>query len=328
MKPINPGSNPEQSLNPCNPKSPLQENLNIDPASKFCRTDSDPATLRDVEEDLSWLENKSFDKTGFGFHKQCDPMQAGLIQNDLMNPNRTTIYRYSNGLRGFNEAMQDLFSGLVVRDDNGKYHPVPIVYAVPEKAVAAIMQDNIRKDNSGVVDSIRLPLLTIYQSDIQPDWDKYAYHQATNFLLDHNYKPGFYMSEKRERDTVFGVARGIPIKLTYTLSFWTYFIEDADQILEQILLKFSRVAYIQVQGVHWETIVTLDSISNNIEPEPGVSQRAIKYQFTLTVESYLPQPIKRFKSVLETKIDVFNSLDPNEVNELLAKLEDAVEDLK
>ena len=42
-----------------------------------------------------------------------------------------------------------------------------------------------------------------------------------------------------------------------------------NQILEQILLKFSPIAYIRVRGVPWETGVKLDSIANNLDVEPG-----------------------------------------------------------
>jgi hypothetical protein len=141
-------------------------------------------------------------------------------------------------------------------------------------------------------------------------------------------KPGFTQRERYERDTVFGVARGIPINRGYTLTAWTMYIEDIDQILEQILLKFSPIAYINVRGVQWETIVTLDSIANNVDAEPGEKLRIIKYQFNFTAQTYIPQPIARKKAVLRTKTDIFNSVDEEKITEVFGRIEEAVEEFE
>src|SRR5690606_17805105 len=130
---------------------------------------------------------------------------------------------------------------------------------------AWILQDNIRKDDSLVVNRIRLPIMAIHSSDIQVDLNRYTYHKAQDYLrrLRPDSKPGFTVKEKYDRDTVFGLARGIPLNISYNLYLWTMYIEDMVQLLEQVILKFSPVAYINVRGVQWETIVTLDSIANN-----------------------------------------------------------------
>jgi len=80
-------------------------------------------------------------------------------------PSRDVIYRYSKGIRGADEAVKNLFEDVVVIDDNGKAHKVPIVWGPPEKAVAVVIQENVRKDNSLVVDALRIPIMSIYHSD-------------------------------------------------------------------------------------------------------------------------------------------------------------------
>jgi hypothetical protein len=125
------------------------------------------------------------------------------------------------------------------------------------------------------------------------------------------------------------VARGIPVNKTYTLTAWTMYMEDIDQILEQIILKFSPVAYIRIRGVNWETIVTLDSIANNVDYEPGdQNQRIIKFEFNLTARAYIPQPMVRNKSVLKTKVDFYNDVDEQKITEVLGRLEDSVENVE
>lgn len=305
-----------------------------DPPTGYCNTDEPP----NFE---GWLEDVSNKKIGIGHQNQCDPMQTGDIinpvesgestKNDGNNDRsgRDVIYRYSKALRGADEAMLDMFRNLVVINEDGQAIPVPIVWSPPERAVAAIIQSNFRKDNSLVVDRIKLPMLAMQRTDLQFAQQRYTYHRALNFMNHHrdDEKPGFAIKEKYERDTVFGVARGIPIDASYSVIGWTMYHEDMNQIIEQVLTKFSPVAYIKVRGVTWETIVRLDAIGNNTENEPGESRRVIKFQFNMTAETYIPQPIVRRKSVLKIKTNIFNSTDPKMITEAIDRLEDAVEEL-
>jgi hypothetical protein len=223
----------------------------------------------------------------------------------------------------------DLFKDLIVIDEDGKAHKVPIIWGTQEKAVAAIIQDNVRKDNSLVVDRIRLPILAINSLDYQFNQSRYVYHQAVDYLRGLDGKPSFTTNEKYERDTIFGVAKGIPIDISYSLYAWTLYIEDMNQILEQIILKFSPVAYIKVRGVTWEVQVKLDSISNNIETEPGDQAiRVVKFQFNLTAESYIPQPIVKKKAVLTQRIDITDGLREEEITEIVSRIEETVKEVE
>lgn len=331
---VNPGNHPDQSLNPCNDISPQAESVNQDGPEPYC---PDPDAVEPNQKHIdgvteSWLRDASMKKTGFGAGNNCDPMMTGQIVNDLGKPNRNTIYRYSKALRGCDEAILDLFSDLVVIDEMGKAHPVPIVWATQERAVAHILGDNVRKDNSGVVDRIRLPIMAVHNNAITFAQDRYIYHQATDYLRRYreDRKPGFTIKENlHDRDTIFGVARGIPIDVGYTIYAWTFYLEDMNQIIEQMLLKFSPIAYIRVRGVSWETIVKMDSISNNLNVEPGDQDiRVIKFEFNLTAQTYIPQPVVRKKAVLKIDVDIQNSTRPENITDTLARLEEAVEELK
>lgn len=260
-----------------------------------------------------------------GKENLCDPMQTGQITND---PKRfDTIYRYSKALRGTDTAVMDLFKNLVVIDEDGKAHNIPIIWGTQEKAVAAIVQDNVRKDNSLVVDRIRLPMLAISSTDYQFNQSRYIYHRAIDYLRDANNKPGMTYSEKYEKDTIFGVAKGMPIDISYSLYAWTLYFEDMNQILEQIYLKFSPVAYIKVRGINWEVQVKLDSVANNLEYEPGDQAiRVVKFMFNLTAETYIPQPIVRKKSILSTKVDITNNKQ-NEDLEIISSIEETVKEI-
>lgn len=346
MKPTSPGNHPDKSLNECKEFSPVETPLNEDVTPDMCGDDGD-GSLNSVSGlmDEGWLdENCEYLEEQEGKHALCDPLQTGSILNDLRNPDRNTVYRYAKGLRGCDRAIKDMFSNIVVLDADGKPYPVPIIWGSQERAVAAIMFDNVRKDNSLVVDRIRLPMLSVHQSDLQFNNERFTYHQATNWMRDprltlatrdrlgqtiETAKPGFTTQEFKPRDTVFGMARGVPIDLGYTLMAWTLYLEDMNQIVEQIIPKFSPVAYIRVRGVQWETVVKLESTANNLETEPGdQSLRVIKYQFNLKAETYIPQPIKRRKAVLDMRTNFFNTIDEEEITEVMDRLQDTVEELE
>ncbi len=257
-------------------------------------------------------------KKQFGYKATCDPMQSGSIINDLASPTRNIVNRYSNAMRGCDQGMQDLFRNVVVIDEDGKAWPVPIMWGTQEKAIAFILQNNVRKDNTLVVDRPVLPMLAIHSSTIDFDQDRYIYHKAQTIFKTSN-NTNINQTELRNRDTVFGVTKGLPVDVGYTLYIWTQYIEDMNQVVEQILLKFSPMAYIKVQEVFWEIGVKITGIANNIDTEPGdKADRVIKYQFNFTAQTYIPQPVTRNKTVLEIKTDFFNmnmtdALDRQEV---------------
>jgi len=335
----------EPDLNPCNEPGQIPS-LNIDTPPPYCRdgeTDKDSGTLdhkpfldsqKDVTgRDMSWLEQATQSKLGQGASALCDPQQTGHIINEqgLSKPNRNTVYRYAKSIRGTDEAVMDLFRDIVVLDESGKAHQIPIIWATQEKAAAYILQENVRKDESLVVDRVRLPMLAINATQYNYNQNRYTYHKAIDYLrtMKNDWKPGFTVSEKYERDTIFGVSRGIPIDIGYTLYAWTLYEEDMNQILTQIVTKFSPLAYIRVRGIAWEIGVKIDSIANNVDVEPGdQAVRVFKYQFGVTAETFVAQPIVRKKAVLKTRVEITDHPNDDDITEVLARLEQAVKELE
>src|SRR4051812_46072957 len=109
---VNIGTQNQKSLVECDDKSPLAGSLNDEPAAPYCNPDA--------KEPLGWTQDASTKKTGLGQAVLCDPMLTGQIVNDLSNPNRNVVYRYSKAIRACDEAMLDLFRNLVVLHEDGK----------------------------------------------------------------------------------------------------------------------------------------------------------------------------------------------------------------
>jgi hypothetical protein len=84
-----------------------------------------------------------------------------------------------------------------------------------------------------------------------------------------------------------------------------------------------------VKGISWEIGVKLNGISNNLDYEPGDKAiRVFKYQFNITAESFVSQPIVRKKSVLKTRVEVTDQPDDENVCDVLYQLEQAVKELE
>lgn len=256
--------------------------------------------------------------TGFGFHAQTDPMRSGQIYNDP-GSDRSVINKYSRGIRGCDEAMLDLFNNIGVQDLNGKIWKIPIVFGTQDTAVKHVFQDNVKKNETLQIDMVKLPIMSIYWTNIEIDPSRYTFHYALDYLrrARPDGKPGFTTQERSsKRDTIFGVPRGLPINISYKLSAWTLNLEDMNQIIEQIFRKFSLQAYINVQGVQWESIVELVSSRNNLNFQLNPDElRVLKFEFDLLAKTYLPQPLIRKKAVLDIKTDYHNAVEPDEINE-------------
>lgn len=313
------------------------KDLNIDPPPPYCHDETGDCNNGIPNQkavdglDLGWLkEAAQFRKNGYGSEALCDPMLKGNILNDLNSPDRDVIYRYSCALRGTDEAVTDMFKNIVVIDENMKAWPVPIMWATQERAVTKLLQTNVRKDNSLIVDRIKLPHMAIYSSGYSFAPNRYIYHKAINWMRDTTGKPGFTYQEKHHpKDTVYGISGGIPIDITYTLWIWTLYQIDMNQIFEQIMPKIAPMGYIRVRGVPWEIGVKLNSISKAADTSPGdQTLRVFKSQIDMVAETYIPQGIKRNKSVLSTRVEIAEGVDEDRINKVIARLEEKVKELK
>jgi hypothetical protein len=316
----------QNNLNPCSIPEQQYPNDDVPPAN--CPESCQDPSLRNVNGSDFGLNDDGC-KVMDGAEALCDPLQSGQIINDIDNPNPDVIYRYSKGLRGCDEAMLDLFRNIVVIDDDGKAHPVPIIWATQERAVAALLQDNVRQDST-VVDRIKLPTMAIYANGYNFNQSRYIYHRALEYLreVEPTGVPGYVRQGHKAPTNIYGVTRGIPIDVSYTLYVWTMFVEDMNQILEQVVTKFSPLAYIRVRGVSWEIGVKLDSIANNIDVEPGdKNQRVVKFEFGMTAETYIPQPIERKKTVLRTKTEILDGLTEEDAIGVISRIEESVKEL-
>ena len=109
--------------------------------------------------------------------------------------------KYLSKISKLNHAVTDVFRDLVVLNEEGESFPVPIIWGSWDKACQVLTGHSACKSN--VVDRIQLPL----------SWINLYGIEAEGLL------------------STYG--------LSYTLGFATMFNEDAYQLLEQIVSKFT-----------------------------------------------------------------------------------------
>ena len=213
---------------------------------------------------------------------------------------RNYVFGYSKCIRNSNKAMMDLFSDVTIIHEETIY-PVPIIWGTQEKAVIYAFGEqfaaNPDRQETGLVDRIRLPMIALTGKDINLDENRYIYHGARR--RGGTAGKGFYGQEKRPYDVVYRFSKGVPINMDFTLTIWAKYYEHLMQMAEQIFQKFSPIAYIKAEGIPWETPVKMTGSSNNVNDDIGDRQvRILKYVFNLTAESHITQPIRRDKTAL------------------------------
>lgn len=223
------------------------------------------------------------------------------------------IHGYTRCLRNTNLAVVDLFSDLtILNEDDNTLYPVPIVWGTQEKAAIVAFGEqfvaNPDRRDTGLVDRIILPITSLQPGDISFDENRYIYHAARRKVA--------YSQEKRPFDTVYKMSKGIPVNCSYNLHIWTKYYEHMMQLVEQIMQKFSPISYIKIDGVPWESPVSVTGSASNITEDVGDrAERILRYVFNLNVESHIMQPIRRDKTTLKLtqKYVVLGDLMPNNV---------------
>ncbi len=154
------------------------------------------------------------------------------------------VFKYSKKLRNLDEGVLKLFKDIVVIGDEGELHEVPAIWATEEKATTNLFQENLgcEIDFKGtlqpsklVLDRIKLPMISVCRSDI--------------------------------------AMVGSEPHVKYKAVAYSFFREDMNQILEQVLLKFDN-----------KKNCKLHSISNNEDNKEVMQLRVVKSLFDLVVE--------------------------------------------
>lgn len=221
-------------------------------------------------------------------------------------------------------AFADIFNemSVFVYDKDGKaigWKPVPVIIATKEKVVSQLISQN--KIDEDIMNNY-LPLISISWKGISRNTERQrGLREKRRLLIEY---------EDPNNPKAITDMQTVPYDLDLELVIWTKYMDDAAQLLENILPFFNPEAPVSLYergiGTERQVKVTLESVSTNIasdiaEPERRVIQ--ITLSFKMECNFYKPQnesptkPIKRITVYLgneNTNIKGDNVYDGTVVN--------------
>lgn len=191
---------------------------------------------------------------------------------------RRQVYEFENKeftplnfFREFSSEVKDLFSNLIYFDAEEKKREVaPIFYANQERAIAKISEEK----------NFKLPILSFSIQEIDDDEER----RKPDFNLVIETKQDF---ESRRYIRIVSMAPKA-VKLRYTLYIWAKYVENMNQIVEQIETKFNP--YLQMKTPFGDSFHAhlVDVADMSTVAAPDLQDRVLRKSITFDIDAYIP----------------------------------------
>tara|TARA_R110000765_G_scaffold141255_3_gene242029 strand:- start:199 stop:867 length:669 start_codon:yes stop_codon:yes gene_type:complete len=181
-------------------------------------------------------------------------------------PEKTNFYReYTEFILRRMKATQFI-------DAEGKAQQVNAFFANPERAIAKLREDR----------TLTLPLITVSIDDVDEDADR----RRTSS----NIEISTIWDKKTQRALRIVSKTAKPINLSFSINIWAKYVEDINQILENILKQFNPSLDFTTSYTT-NTKAFIDQITDNsVVTVADKEDRVIRKMIVLTAEAYLTYP--------------------------------------
>lgn len=184
-------------------------------------------------------------------------------------------------------AMLDLFSGFFTIDSETKVTQVKAVYANPERPIAKLIQET----------NLILPIISVGQPKTNINTDRLKYYPMI-------------VSEASWDDKTQRAYRVVsltpkPINIIYTISLWSKYKSDLDQLTEQIHLMFNPGYEIQTNFSNNTKAYLVDESNDSTVNVGDREDRLLRRSFEVEVQTYVPSP--KFLMTATGKLEKFNT---------------------
>ena len=207
----------------------------------------------------------------FGLDPRRKTNREIAIKKELLELHRkeSDISRvYKETLR----AVIHLFSDLFVIDSDDNLVKISCAHGHPERVIAKLKQES----------NIILPVITVTQSTSDNDDNR---RKFTPILVNERY----WDTDKHRAYRIVSFAPR-PVNINYSINFWTKYMADMDQMLEQSRLKFNPDAAINTP-FSTKTKAFITEEVDNSELTPGdTAERILRKTLNISVEGYIPSP--------------------------------------
>ena len=178
------------------------------------------------------------------------------------------------------------FSQLTYLNEEQKVMPVKCTHARPERAIAKLNQQQ----------TIILPTATISQTSIEESDTR---RRVSPMLIHETH----WDDIKQKATRVLRVVDR-PVTLVYTLNLWAKYLEDMDQLAEQVRLMFNpNLAITTPYEKNTPTFLTAET-DNSSMVLADREDRIVRKSFTIKVETYIKNP--RFQVTSTGEVQRFN----------------------
>lgn len=186
---------------------------------------------------------------------------------DLMSTHIRTDAFYKDVLRGL---LSQFNLGYV--DSQDKYKEIDLHHGRQDRAVAKKFQEN----------NLILPYATIFQSSVDEDKQKRKYEPVLVYKTVWN-----AATNRAERIVSYP---DVPVVLDYTLSLWSKFVSDMDQISSNIRSKFNPHFTVKIPDTQTMKCFLSEETDRSVVEVNDKEDRLIRKEFVIKVEAYIPSP--------------------------------------
>jgi len=172
-------------------------------------------------------------------------------------------------------------------EDDGRFYPVPVMYASPEKWASA-QRDGFMKDDNGMMVT---PVISFKRNNLSINTDlaklKVAENEDTHQMFERTYtKVNRYdqfsvLTGQTPRKEYMSVERPDYVNLEYEVVVWCDYMEQVNKIVEQIVFFQGRSF-----GDRYKFVIKGDSYSFETISEMG-QDRITKASINLTAKAYI-----------------------------------------
>ena len=168
-------------------------------------------------------------------------------------------------------------------DANNELIKINAMHSSPERSIAKKFQEN----------NIILPVITVHQLVAKNDENKRRYD---NILI----QSTFWNEDIQRAERIISTA-DVPVTITYSVNLWTKYMEDLDQISQNIRMKFNPSLDLRTPFTNTLKVFLSDESNDSVTSSGDREDRLLRKSFSLETEFYIPSP--RFKVTSTGRIE-------------------------
>ena len=233
--------------------------------------------------------NEDISKPNLIQTKSSTELDPKLNKANQLRRDQDNIKNVSVGIYDIDSAFQNFLQNDVrpTIESDGRFYPVPVLYASPEKWASA-QRDGFMRDDNGM---IQTPVISFKRNNLSINTDlaklKVAQNEDTHQMFERTYtKANRYdqfsvLTGQSPKKEYMSVERPDYVNLEYEVVVWCDYMEQVNKIVEQVVFFQGRSF-----GDRYKFVIKGDSYAFETISEMG-QDRVTKASINLTAKAYI-----------------------------------------